>query len=150
MPALKMTPKLRERFCAVLAEGVTVDTACRAVGIHRSAAYRLRDSHPAFASAWEDAVERGTDRLEDIALELATVGEAEPVWYQGQIVGQRHRRSENLLMALLLALLRARRPQKFRDNARVEVDNGQLAAFADAVRGIGSAAPPFGDAAVGV
>ncbi len=138
MPRLKMTPRRRQRFCEVVAEGWSVSAACRAVGIHRLAAYRLRDAHPEFRSAWAEAWESGADMLEDTARELAIEGSLVPVYWQGKVVGHQRRRSEMLLMLLL----RGRRPEVFRDHASIAADDGQLRAFADAVRGISSAPPP--------
>ncbi len=130
MPRLKMRPRRRQRFCELIAEGWSVSAACRVVGIHRSAAYRLRDAHPEFRSAWAEAWESGADMLEDTARELAIEGSLVPVYWQGKVVGHQRRRSEMLLMLLL----RGRRPEVFRDHAGIAADDGQRRAFADAVR----------------
>jgi hypothetical protein len=52
-------------FLATLADGASVARACLAAGLTRSRAYEWRSADPSFADAWDQAVEGGTDRLED-------------------------------------------------------------------------------------
>ena len=78
-------------FLAALAAGKSVAAAAAAAGVARRTAYNWRESDAAFAAAWDEAWEAGTDRLEDLALQGAEAG------------------SEKLL----LALLKARRPQRY-------------------------------------
>jgi Bacteriophage Sf6, terminase small subunit-like len=59
------TPQKRTAFLAELAAGGSVQRACLAARIGRSAAYAWRENDEDFAAAWEDAYEAGTDRLED-------------------------------------------------------------------------------------
>ena len=52
------TPERQRRFIEVLAESRSIATACRAVGMSRASAYKLRD-HPEaseFRSAWDKAL----------------------------------------------------------------------------------------------
>ncbi|GIV18990.1 MAG: hypothetical protein KatS3mg023_0741 [Armatimonadota bacterium] len=99
----KVTPikkMWREKFLAALARGCSVSQASRLAGISRQHAYRCRSRSQTFAQQWQDAWEQGTDALEDEAVRRALAG------------------SDTLLMFLL----KARRPEKFRDNVRVEHD----------------------------
>ena len=92
----------RERetaFCMALAAGKSIAAAAAAAGIARRTVYGWRENDAAFAAAWDDAWEMGTDKLEDLALQGAEQG------------------SEKLL----LALLKARRPQRY---ARSVVEHG--------------------------
>lgn len=72
-------------FLAALRELPVIAHGCKAVGIERSTAYRARETDPAFAEAWDDAVEEGVDRAEQEAFRRAVVGFEEPVVYQGAI-----------------------------------------------------------------
>ena len=78
-----------------------------------------------FAAAWEEAEERAVDRLEAEAWRRAVDGVPEPLVSSGKVVrdddGQplAIRRYSDTLM---LALLKARRPEKFKDRAVVEHD----------------------------
>lgn len=91
-------PEDRQAFLMALAAGQSVTAAAEAAGIDRKTAYRWRDAEPDFAAGWEDALEDGTDRLEDEALRRAFAGSD----------------------LLLIFLLKARRPRKYCDRHRVE------------------------------
>jgi len=92
----------KKRFLAVLAAGHSVMTAAEAAGVARQTVYRWRQEDEAFARAWDEAIEAGTDRLEDEALRRAFAGSD----------------------TLLIFLLKARRPAKYRDTHHVQHDGG--------------------------
>lgn len=98
---MKLAPKKIEAFLSVLREGSSVTAACRAVDISTPTAYKWRQEIPEFAAAWEAAIESGTDLLEDEA----------------------KRRALKTSDTLLIFLLKGRRPEKFRDNMKVQVEN---------------------------
>jgi hypothetical protein len=87
-----------------------VAAACRAAGVERATAYRDRD--PRFAAAWDEAAEDGTDLLELECRRRAVEGVDRPVFYKGQQVGTVKEYSDRLL----IFLLKANRPEKYRDN----------------------------------
>lgn len=98
------TPKKRAwqpAFLSALQMTANVRFSCEAAGIDRSTAYARRHEDPAFALDWADALEDAADRLEGIALERAT---------------SREHPSD----LLLIFLLKAARPEKFRENTTVE------------------------------
>lgn len=105
-----------EAFFAMLREGASVRRACAAAGMARSTAYRRRADDPDFARAWDDAVEDGTDHLEDEMVRRAVEGIDKPVFYKGEPVGHVRVYSDTLLMFTL----RARRPDKFKDRVAAE------------------------------
>jgi hypothetical protein len=87
--------------------------------------YELRKRNPAFAKAWDEAEERAADALEAEAWRRAVVGVQEPIVSSGKVV--RDDDGQPLAIrrysdALMLALLKARRPEKFKDRAVVEHD----------------------------
>lgn len=90
-----LTPKKRELFLSVLSQGESVTAACKAVGITKPTLYSYRKQDAVFAKEWEDAIESGTDTLEDEAKRRAVDGSD----------------------TLLIFLLKGRRPAKFKDNA---------------------------------
>lgn len=96
----KLTPERRAAFLAVLAEGDSVTSACRVIGVARQSIYALRGRDEEFAKDWDDAIEEGTDILEDAARKRAVDGSD----------------------TLMIFLLKGRRPNKYRDNAKLEVD----------------------------
>ena len=93
-----------------------VRLAASNAGVARQVAYRARDSSPGFRADWDEAMEEARELLEAEARRRAAVGVDEPVYYKGQIVGHIRKYSDNLLMFLL----KAHWPEKFRDNYGVE------------------------------
>ncbi|HET7884269.1 MAG TPA: hypothetical protein VFL55_25505 [Acetobacteraceae bacterium] len=85
------TSKKRKAFLDAIEAGGSIQRACQAAGIARSAAYAWRDDDAGFASDWNDAVEQGTDQLEDAARQRALNGSD----------------------LLIIFLLRARRPHLY-------------------------------------
>lgn len=58
------TDARRALFLQVLAATCNVREGCRAAGLHYSSAYDLRQRDPAFAEAWDDAIEQSYCELE--------------------------------------------------------------------------------------
>lgn len=106
-----ITPERQREFIATLAATGIVTQAARSIGASLEALYKIRGRTGAegFAAAWDAAVERGYSRLEDCALERAIVGEERPVVWDGRVVATWKRHDT----ALLMFLLRQRRPEKF-------------------------------------
>jgi hypothetical protein len=70
------TEVAQRRFIAALSAMGSVGAACRAVGMGRVSAYRLRERAGAesFAAAWDHAVHSGRSRQYDVAMERALNG----------------------------------------------------------------------------
>lgn len=103
--------KKEAAFLEAIAQGFSVTKACIISGLPRRTAYNHRKNVPVFAELWDDAIEAGTDRVEDEALRRAVEGTHDPVFYQGEQVGTITRYSDGLLVTLL----KARRPEKYKD-----------------------------------
>lgn len=101
--AKRLTPEKREQFLEALRRGLSVGGAASAIGFSRETVYRHASKDREFSKAWDDAQERGTDLLEDVATSRA-VNEKDTT--------------------LLIFLLKARRPDKYRDRYDV-TSNGQ-------------------------
>lgn len=85
-------------FLAALAETANVRYSCRQAGIARRTAYDRRDRDEPFRAAWDDALEDACDRLEEIAAGRAESGSD----------------------TLMIFLLKAHRPEKYRESVRHE------------------------------
>jgi hypothetical protein len=81
-----------------------VAAACRTTKISRKTVYKWKLRDEGFAQDWDKAIDDGTDGLEDIALERA-------------------KKSSDTLM---IFLLKARRPAKYRDQAVKAKDSPTL------------------------
>ena len=112
---LKLTQEKRARFCAILTDGSSVTAAARAIDVSRTSLYELRERDPEFAAMWDEAVEQGSDTLEDEAV----------------------KRAKDHSDVLLIFLLKGRRPEKFKDrvaaehSGKVALSAGDYSAFND-------------------
>jgi hypothetical protein len=88
-------------FLTVLQETGNVTEAAKLAGIDRRTAYRHYEFNASFREKWDDAIETSTDILE----------------------AEARRRALAKSDLLLLALLNANRPHKFRNNYHVETSN---------------------------
>ena len=111
------TQKRRAAFLASLSEGFSVGGSAIKAGMSRRAAYEWREADEAFARDWDAAVEEGTELLEDEARRRAFEGTEKPVFQNGQLVGHIQEYSDTLL----IFQLKARRPEKYRDNHKVDL-----------------------------
>lgn len=112
--------KAREEFIRILRVTGNVSESCRQVGLSRMIAYDLREKIPEFAKAWDDAIEEAVDALEAEARRRAVQGVPEGVYYEGVKVDTQQRYSDRMLEILL----KAHRPDKFRENVKVEHEIG--------------------------
>jgi hypothetical protein len=103
-------------FLRELARTGVVAAACKKAKVERSTAYNRRKLDPQFAGAWDEALEVATEMLEAEAHRRAAIGVLEPVYQQAMRVGQVRKYSDTLL----IFLLKAHKPAKYRDNYRVE------------------------------
>ena len=101
----------REAVLAALREGRTISGAARVAGIDRAQLNRWRTGMPDFAAAWDEALEIGTDLLEDEALRRGLLGVQKPVFHRGKQVGETTTYDDWLLTAVLQRRL-ARRQAK--------------------------------------
>jgi hypothetical protein len=104
-------------FLEHLAAGWSVTAAAGEAGCDRRRFYEYRDADEAFAAAWEDAWQRGTDVLVD-ELHRRALGYDEETWDGDGNLLRRVRRYSD---PSLIAALKARDPERFRDNAQVAV-----------------------------
>lgn len=88
----------REVFLRQLRKGLSVTAAAAASGYERSSIYAACERDEKFKEAMDDAIEAGTDRLEDIGYKRAT-------------------RSSDRLLTFLLE---ARRPDKYKKRVQSE------------------------------
>ena len=102
--------KVRLIFLGVLAKGLSVSAAAREAGKDASYFKAWRATDTAFAQQWDDAVEQGTDSVEDQVLRRAVLGWDEPVFHHGKQVGTKRVYDSTLA----IVLLNGRRPEKYK------------------------------------
>ena len=97
------TLKKRADLLVALRGGQSISDACKASSVARRTAYNWRDADTDFAAEWDDALDEGTDALEDEAKRRAVDGVEEPVFYQGKQVAKVRKYSDTLRIFLLKA-----------------------------------------------
>ena len=104
-------PERQRKFIATLAASGIVTEAALAIGASTDALYKLRQRPGAegFRAAWDEAIDRGVQRLEDCALQRALKGEERMVVSGGRLLGFERRYNEGLTMFFL----RSRRPERY-------------------------------------
>lgn len=107
-----LTDELLDEFIEELAEnGGIVSRAAKHVGVSRVALYAKRNANMGFAKRWAEAINAGTDVLEEEAFRRAVEGTDRPVYYQGIECGHIREYSDKMLELLL----KSRRPHIFRE-----------------------------------
>src|SRR5262249_44545576 len=148
-----------------------IGAAAAAAGIDRSTHYRWKREDSEYAEAFERAVEEAAGVFEDVAVQRATEGLEEPLIYQGELVYKRDPLTNEIVPApvtsepvplmirrrsdtVLLAVLKAWAPTKYRENHHVDatITHTGAAALSDAeleriARGGGGGAAPSADGA---
>lgn len=102
-------------FLEELAKGWSVTHSAEKAGFSRQTAYKYRELDEQFRTDWDDAIERGTDRLEDAMEKRAVDGVMKPVYQGKELVGHVQEYSDSLAMFMA----KARRPDKFRERSTV-------------------------------
>jgi hypothetical protein len=102
----------RRVFLDELAKTCNVALASDKAGVTRQTAYRHRRLFPRFAEKWDDAIDKGVDALYAEARRRGLEGVKKGIWHQGKRVGSERQYSD----LLLIFLLKAHRPEQFRDN----------------------------------
>ena len=128
----RLTPKKRQRFLEILRETANVTAACDELGFSRTSIYRWRQVDEKFRDEWEEAMNQAIDALEQAARQRALHGVKEPVFHRGEVCGHIRKYSDTLT----IFLLKAYRPERFRENITVTDPDGKnpLAVVADAIR----------------
>lgn len=136
MAAKARTRRTRKRdwkpdFLAALEMDGRVLEACKIAKIGRSTAYEARQQDETFALAWADVEEATTERMEHEAIRRGVDGVHRDVFYKGEVCGAERHYSDTLL----IFMLKARRPEVYRENVKVEhsgnVTFADLASYVD-------------------
>ncbi|MEP6910269.1 MAG: hypothetical protein ABI896_07555 [Actinomycetota bacterium] len=114
-----LTEQERETFLEALGEGWSISKAAQQAGRERRRFYDLQENDEAFADAWAEAYEQGTQRLEDEATRRGLEGyEEETRDSEGKVI----RSVRRFDSALLQQQLRARRPAVYRENVPLSLN----------------------------
>jgi hypothetical protein len=121
-PGDPLTPRKRSKpdwapaFLQRLSECANIRAACIAVGTSRTAVYHRRNTDEKFAQAMALALEDAVDDLELEARRRAYEGCEKPIFHQGEECGRIKEYSDTLM----IFLLKAHRPEKYRERYEVK------------------------------
>lgn len=115
-PTPKRWDKRQTTFLAWLTKTGNVAASARRAKVNRSLIYEWRNEDPTFAAAWDEALVIAIELLEEEARRRAQDGVLEPVFYLGKKSGAIRRYSDTLM----IFLLKAHKPDKYRDNYHFE------------------------------
>jgi hypothetical protein len=109
----KPTKKIRQGlFLSVFEKTGINEDGIRAAGIDRTTFYNWKED-PDFLSLYKKAEDAASDLLEREAVRRAVSGTQKPVFYKGEECGLIKEYSDTLLMFVM----KARKPEKYRDNS---------------------------------
>ena len=109
----------RSEFIERLKATGNITLAAAGAGVTRQNVYRARSRSKTFRRQWDEAMDEAVDLLAGEARRRAT-GINRDVWYASEKVGEENVYSD----ALLMFLLRAHRPQLYRDNVKMKHSGG--------------------------
>lgn len=115
------TQAAQQKFLKAFARHGNVTRAAKAARVDRSTPYDWQEKNEVFAAAWESAKGEAADVLEAEALRRAVTGTRKGIYHKGVLVATEKQYSD----ALLTLLLKANRPDKFRERSSVDY-NGKL------------------------
>ena len=112
----------RQRFLDLYAERGTFVECCRIAGLSYNSVQHAIERDPDFAERFKEAEQRVLEKLEQEAMRRAvegTVVRSRKFWH-GELVGEdiKTEYSDNLLMMLL----RARAPERYRENSLITIN----------------------------
>lgn len=107
--------EVKEDFLQLIATGYTKTGACVVLKISAGCITMAREQDEDFDRAWLQAQEEQADLIEQTALERALNGIEKPQWFQGERVGEDTVYDNNLL----ITMLKAAKPEKYKDRKEV-------------------------------
>lgn len=107
----------KKLFLDALSESPNVAAAASAAHVNRPYVYEARKNDIDFASAWDNAINVSLDNAEGEMYRRAVSGFDKPVFYQGEECGLVREHSDSLLMFLL----KAHRPEKYRETIQQQL-----------------------------
>jgi hypothetical protein len=94
-----------------------ISRTCRAIGLNRSTVYEWQETDDQFVHDFRQAEIEATETMEAEAYRRAVEGTAKPVFHQGAQCGTVQEYSDTLL----IFMLKARNPAKYREKTESEV-----------------------------
>lgn len=120
MALAKITHAKKAALLKAFAKIGTVSGACLAAKVSRGSHHIWMRQDEAYRAAFEDAKDEAADSMEQEAITRARDGWNEPVYQGGKMVGTILKKSDTLL----IFMLKAARPEKFRERHEISGPRG--------------------------
>ena len=114
-----------EKFLASYAKCGNITKAAKAARVDRKTVYNRQAADADFETAMAAAQEEAVDLLEEEARRRAAEGTLEPVFYKGEKVATVRKYSDTLL----IVLLKANRPEKYKERADITSGGETIKAY---------------------
>jgi hypothetical protein len=128
-------------FLETLAETGSVHLASNAARLTARSAYRLRARSPAFARAWDTALQLSVGRLSAIVFDRAINGRVEQIYRDGELFGERRVPSDKLLTWLLARLDPRRFALPWEQRGDADPQGEAVAAWSERLEAVTDATP---------
>jgi hypothetical protein len=125
-------PKKQAAFLTAYSACGNITEAARRAGLHRRRVYDWQEHDVPFSLAFNIAKEMAGDELEAEAWRRAVEGWDEPVYQNGKLAGYIRKKSD----ALLVLLLKAAKPEKYRERRDMTSDGKPFIQFVKSYSGI--------------
>lgn len=112
----KTTSIKKEKFLLMYSQNGNISRSAQIVGIDRTSHYRWMKDDPNYYEAFTEAQGQFADNLEAEAIRRAYEGVEQPIYYQGEEVGQVRKYSDTLL----IFLLKGSKPEKYKERIEQE------------------------------
>lgn len=122
---MNIKPGWQDKFISSLARSGNVTIAAKSAGISRRNAYNERETDPDFEARWKDSLAQAADLLEEEARRRAVTGTLKPIFYKGDKCATVREYSDTLLVLLL----KAAKPEKYRDRSDITSNGETLKAY---------------------
>lgn len=113
--------KRQSDFLTAFVDLVSITRACKKAKIPRQTIYDWKKSDKEFNENYEEAAKLALEALEDEAIRRAHEGVSKPVYHSGEKVGTVKEYSDTLM----IFLLKARDPEKYRERSNVVLQKGK-------------------------
>ena len=115
MATVRQSGHLKKAFIEDFRFHGNISRSCRALKINRSTVYEWQETDDVWLAEFRQAEIEATETMEAEAYRRAVEGTAKPVFHQGAQCGVVQEYSDTLL----IFMLKARAPDKYRDNVSV-------------------------------
>lgn len=119
-PDTRTTSEKMKAMIQGFADTCNVVRAAKLARISRKIHYVWLEKHPDYAAVFEKTKRHAADYLESVAVERATTGWSEGIYYQGSRCGSVRRYSDGLLMLLL----RGAKPELYGNKTEISGPQG--------------------------